>query len=130
MNLIFESPVIWSYENEVLGKDGISQIAAQFSGVAPIHNHEGSLTLTTSLIQIMGDEELNLPLSDIEQLYIGFDEVYHRNFVKNFGAFCQPLRITFSNVLTAGSIYIIADYRYGTCTATQQLFTVLQELLS
>jgi len=130
METLFESAVFWGYDYELKAKSGLNQIAAQFSGVPPIHEHSGDLLLSTGALQITGDEDLLISLSDIDQLFLGFDEIYHRNFVKNFGAFCQPLRITSSNGITESTIYLIAGYSGSSCTPTQTLFNLLQNLLS
>jgi len=130
MEILFESPVLWGYGFELESKSGLNQIAAQFSGVPPIHEHSGNLVLTTGALQITGDEDLLISLTDIDQLYLGFDEIYPRNFVKNFGAFCQPLRITSSNGISESTIYLIAGYSASSCAPTQTLFKLLQDLLS
>jgi hypothetical protein len=130
MTYLFEAGVYWIYDHELELKTGLNQIAAQFSGVPPIHEHSGNLILTEQALQIEGDVDLHLRLSDIVQLYLGFDEQYQRNFIKNLGAFCQPLRITANGGSEESCIYLIAGYNSSFCTPTQQLFTLLQDLLS
>lgn len=127
---ILEAKAFWSYEHELENKDSISQIAAQFSGIPPIHDHEGSLTLTNSYLSIIGETDLIIQLPDIDQLYLGFDDIYRRNFIKNLGLMCQPLRITYSNALKAEVIYVIADYNFVGCAMTEQLFNQIHDLLS
>lgn len=127
---ILEAQAFWSFEHELANKDSISQIAAQFSGVPPIHDHEGSLTLTTSYLSIIGETDLIIQLADIDQLYLGFDDIYRRNFIKNLGLTCQPLRITYSNASNAEVIYVIADYNFVGCAMTEQLFNQIHDLLS
>jgi hypothetical protein len=85
MNHLLKSNVIWSYNFELSSKNAIIEIASMFSGVAPIHNHEGEIILTDETLNILGDEDFLIPLSDIEQLYIGFDDVYSKHYIKNFG---------------------------------------------
>jgi hypothetical protein len=130
MEPLFEAGVYWSYDYELESKSGINQIAAQFSGIPPIHEHAGDLYVSNAGIRIEGDSELQIALTDIEQLYLGFDEIYSRNFIKNFGAFCQPLRISSSNGFTRSTIYLIAGYNFSTCSPTKNLFELLQSLLS
>ena len=129
-NKILEAQAFWSHEHELADKDSISQIAAQFSAIPPIHDHEGSLTLTTSYLSINGDTELIIQLAHIDQLYLGFDDVYRRNFIKNLGLTCQPLRITYTNGLKAEVVYIIAGYNFIGCAMTEQLFNQIHDLLS
>jgi hypothetical protein len=128
MNLL-EARVLWSYDYELESKTGINNIAAQFSGIPPIHDHEGVLCLTKSGINIQGDEDLMIPLGDIEEAYVGFDESYQRNFVKNLGLLCQPLRIVTNNGIAKRTIYLILDYNYFGCAKNLTLFDMLQEML-
>lgn len=130
MHHLLESTVLWSYDHELKLKTGLNNIAAMFSGVPPIHNHEGHLLLTEQSIIITGDSDIIISLNDIEQIYVGFDENYRRNFVKNFGAFCQPLRIKANNGISVTTIYLILDYTYFSNGKNQTLFNMLQELLS
>jgi hypothetical protein len=130
MTYLFEAGIYWIYDHELEHKTGLNQIAAQFSGVPPIHEHSGNLILTERTLQISGDVDFNLRLSDIEQIYLGFDDKYHRNFVKNLGMFCLPLRITATSGSEEICIYLIAWYNSFLCTPTQQLYNLLQELLS
>jgi hypothetical protein len=130
MQNLFEAGVYWSYDHELETKSAISQIAAQFSGVPPIHEHAGNLYLSNSGIRLEGDTDVVIGLGDIDQLYLGFDEIYKRNFIKNLGAFCQPLRISSSNGISKTNLYLIAGYNSSFCTPTQTLFNLLQELLS
>ncbi|MBB6270860.1 hypothetical protein HDF26_001287 [Pedobacter cryoconitis] len=129
MNLL-EARVLWSYDYELESKTGINNIAAQFGGVPPVHNHTGTLFLTNEGINIQGDEELIISLADIEEAYVGFDESYQRNFVKNLGLLCQPLRIVTNNNLKKRTIYLILDYNYFGCAKNLTLFDMLQEMLA
>jgi len=129
MNLL-EARVLWSYDYELESKTGINNIAAQFSGIPPIHDHEGVLYLTKSGINIQGDEDLMIPLVDIEEAYLGFDESYQRNFIKNLGLLCQPLRIVTNNGIAERTIYLILDYNYFGCAKNLTLFDMLQEMLT
>jgi hypothetical protein len=73
-----------------------------------------------------GDEDLEISLGSLEQIYLGFDEVFPRTLVKNFGLFCQPLRLTLS---TGQKLYLIIDY--SMLGAKNQLwFNGLKEMLS
>lgn len=129
-NHLLESGVLWSYEHELSLKSGLHQIAALFSGVPPIHDHEGYLVLTEDTLTITGDTNLVIALGDIEQIYVGFDAQYPRNFIKNFGLFCQPLRIKTNNGIKADTIYLITDYSFSGTSRNQQLFNLLRGLLS
>ena len=129
MNLL-EARVLWSYDYELESKTGINNIAAQFRGISPVHNHIGVLCLTNDGINIQGDEDLIISLADIEEAYVGFDESYQRNFVKNLGLLCQPLRIVINSGDEKSTIYLILDYNYFGCAKNLTLFDMLQEMLA
>jgi len=129
MNLL-EARVLWSYDYELESKTGINNITAQLRGIPPVHNHTGVLSLTNNGINIKGDEDLIISLADIEEAYVGFDESYQRNFVKNLGLLCQPLRIVTNNEDAKRTIYLILDYNYFGCAKNLTLFDMLQEMLA
>ncbi|QNK64152.1 hypothetical protein H7F33_06605 [Pedobacter sp. PAMC26386] len=129
MNLL-EARVLWSYDHELESKTGIDNIAAQFLGTPPVHNHTGMLVLTNVGITILGDEDLAIPLVEIEEAYVGFDESYQRKFVKNLGLLCQPLRIVAHHGASKRTIYLILDYNYFGCAKNLTLFDMLQEMLA
>jgi len=130
MSVLLESTILWSYDHELRLKTAVSHIGAMFSGVPPVHNHEGSLFLTNRGIHITGDQDLLIPLGDIEELYLGFDENYPVNFIKNFGAFCKPMRIKASTGFSSYAIYLILDYKYFGFCGNQALYNMLREMLS
>jgi hypothetical protein len=130
MKYLFESTVIWSSDEELKSKAVFSQFASIFSGVPPVHDHEGQLLLTENDLMLNGDANLIIPLSAIEQLFLGFDEVYKRNYVRNLGMFCQPLRITYRTSAVVNILYLISGYNLSSCEQTKQLFSLLQQILS
>jgi hypothetical protein len=130
MNLIFKTNVLWSSDYELSQKNQFDHIAAQFSGTPPIHNHQGELKLSDQNILIEGDTNLTISLSDIVQLYRGFDDLYTPNFIKNLGLFCQPLRIQYRERASFDTIYIIAGYNFFGCADGRTLFNILQDMLS
>jgi len=130
MNHHLKSNVIWSYDYELSSKDAISQIASMFSGVLPVHDHEGEIILTDETLNIFGDEDLVIRLSDIEQLYLGFDDAYPKHYIRNFGLFCQPLRITSNNGVRKTTIYLVLGYNGFNCSQTKTLFNLLQQILT
>ncbi|NRF38038.1 hypothetical protein [Pedobacter foliorum] len=130
MTLLFETNVLWSTDYELTQKNEYDHMAAQFSGIPPIHDHQGDLRLTDGNILIEGDVDLIINLSDIEQLYRGFDEFYRPNFIKNLGLFCQPVRIKYTERFSIHTIYLIAGYNFLGCTNGKALFNMLQKMLS
>ncbi len=126
MNTILSGKVIWAYSREVLERNSSKDIGFHFTGIAPFHTHTGEITLTNTTIIILGEEEINISLNDLESVYLGFDEVYTRNLVKNFGLFWQPLRL---DLQSSEKIYLIIDLTMFS-SKTQLWFDTIKEILS
>lgn len=106
--LIYEGSVYWAYDTEILAMDVSERyIGRHFSSVPPLSKHQGRIYLTSTMILIAGDEEVRIPLADISQISLDFDEVFSAASVKNFGMFWKPLRITYG---LDDIIYLIVDY--------------------
>lgn len=106
-NIILTGEVLWSYDYELLERTPLRGIASHFSGVNPFHAHQGEILLTSDRITLRDESELTISLSDLGQLYMGFDENFPRSSVKNFGLFWQPLRLTLGS---GQKLYLIIDY--------------------
>lgn len=129
MNIFLEATVLWSRDDELGTKNAYDHIGAQFSGIPPIHDHRGLLQLSDSKIWIEGDTSLIINLSAIEEVYRGFDDLYKPGFIKNFGLFCLPVRITYTEKLGSHTIYLIVGYNFFGCAAGQTLFNTLRKML-
>ncbi|RYD74654.1 MAG: hypothetical protein EOP55_14910, partial [Sphingobacteriales bacterium] len=82
-----------------------------FSFLKPLHNHEGNILLASNGLFITGDEHLELPLSNIEEVYMGFDELFPASSVKNLGMFWQPIRIkSFINHSESQTVYLVINH--------------------
>lgn len=126
MNAILTGQVLYSYQHELLERDSFADLGAHFSGIKPFHRHAGEIALSANKLFVSGDEDLQIPLASIEQIYLGFDESFPRTLVKNMGLFWQPLRLSLSN---GNALYLIIDY--SMLGANNQLwFDGLKELLS
>lgn len=126
MNTILAGKVFWSYDYEVLQRDSFNDIGALFSGINPFHRHAGEIVLTDDRIIITGEDELAIPLGNIDQIYLGFDETFPRLLVKNFGLFWQPLRL---NLKSGQKLYLIIDYNM-LGAKNHYWFNTLKEMLS
>jgi hypothetical protein len=126
MKPLLAGKVLWSYDYEVLQRDSLNNVGAHFSGVAPFHKHAGEIALTEDKILIRGDEDFQISLGMLDQIYLGFDKTFPRTLVKNFGLFWQPLRLS----LTSGQhLYLIIDYNL--LGAKNQLwFSKLKDMLA
>ena len=126
MRPILAGNVLYTYDHELIQRSTLADVSAHFSGINPFHTHAGTITLTANTILIEGDEDLEIPLGTLEQIYLGFDEAFPRTLVKNMGLFWQPLRLSLSN---GKNLYLIIDYNM--LGAKNQLwFDGLKEMLS
>jgi hypothetical protein len=109
MKPIASGKVFWSYDYELAQRNPATDYVKHFSGMKPFHYHEADITLTTDRIAIRGDLHLDIPVHSLDQLYLGFDDLFPRSLSKNFGLFWQPLRITLAN---RERLYLIIDYNF------------------
>jgi hypothetical protein len=129
MESLLTGNVFWSYDFELSEHEPARHLLAHVSGVLPVHSHQGEIILTGAGLTIVGDVNLHINNNEFDQLYLGFDEVFTRAMVKNFGLFWQPLRITFNKGYHRKTIYLIIDYNMF--NAKNKLwFNTLQEMLS
>ncbi|WP_158799921.1 hypothetical protein [Pedobacter sp. L105] len=125
--LIYQGNVYWAHAEEIEAM-GISEkyIGRQFSFAPPLSRHKGQIYLFSNYILLEADEEVVIPLKDITQLYIGFDDVFTAASVKTFGMLWRPLRIIYGENL---AVYLIIDYNYFTSN-NSNFFTLVQDMLS
>lgn len=124
----------WSYDHELAEISSSRKIlAGMVSGVQALQHHQGNIALSTTALIIEGindDEDLIIPLSNMKQLYIGFDDLFPVTAVKSLGILWQPLRIEY--YVTASEtkrIYLIIDFN-GVYTHDKEWFNTLTEMLS
>ncbi|RNL50129.1 hypothetical protein [Pedobacter jejuensis] len=129
---MLEGNVLWSYDHELTeGRNSgwIKKFAGMFSFLKPLHNHEGNILLASNGIYITGDEELEVPLSHIEEVYMGFDDLFPASSAKNFGTFWQPIRIkSIISHSESQTIYMVVNYT-GIFSANKTWFNTLISLL-
>ena len=129
MENLLSGKILWSYDFEISQRDWLTNIALLFSGTPPFHAHEGDVLLTASGLLITGDRELHIPIHELTQLSIGFDDIFSRTLAKNGGVFWQPFRISFNEGNSTQTIYTIIDYN-GFVTRNQVWFDALKRLLA
>lgn len=123
---ILEGQVYWGYDHELEQKKGwLRNVMGLFSFAPPMHQHAGMAVLTKNDLVFLGEEELTIPLRSIEEVYLGFDEIFPASTVKNLGLFWQPLRIKFND---SKVVYMVVDYN-GLRTNDQMWFDTLNNIL-
>jgi hypothetical protein len=122
--------VLWSYIDEVAESGLKDEIRALFSLIKPLHHHEGEIKLTYNDLIINGDISLSIPLGNLNQIYLGFDDVFKSTYVKNAGMIWQPLRVSYRDSGSMNTIYLIIDYSFIGTAKDQQWFDALREALS
>jgi hypothetical protein len=123
----------WSYDHEMAEiSPGRKILAGMVSGVQALQHHHGNIALSTTALIIEGindDEDLTIPLSNMRQLYIGFDDLFPITAVKSLGMLWQPLRIEYYiSAFETKRIYLIIDFN-GVYTHDKEWFNTLTELL-
>jgi hypothetical protein len=124
----------WSYDHEMAEISPSRKIlAGMVTGATALPQHYGNIALSNTAVIIEGiedDEDLNIPLSNIKQLYLGFDDLFPVTAVKSMGMLWQPLRIEyFISAFETSCIYLVIDFN-GVYTHDKEWFKILTELLS
>lgn len=123
---ILEGNVYWGYDYELDQQKGwLKNVMGLFSFAPPLHQHNGLAVLTTSELFFLGEEELKISIRSIEEIYLGFDEIFPASSVKNLGLFWQPLRIKYNDTQV---IYMVLDYN-GLSANNQIWFDTLKGML-
>ncbi|TRW22708.1 hypothetical protein FMM05_15730 [Flavobacterium zepuense] len=125
MATLLQGSIFWSYDFEVANRNRSTDFGYQFSGTGPFYTHCGTIVLKDGALSISGDVNIDMPLGDIIQLYLGFDEIYTPLLAKNFGLFWKPLRIK-TNYST---LYIIIDYNF-LFSKNKKWYNTIVQLLS
>lgn len=133
-NFLLQGNVMWSYEEEIASLNSTDKMVSGLTGIGgPLHHHNGHIALTDEVLIIQDANEdggLTIPLSNITQLYLGFDDVYTNYSVKNFGLFWQPLRLEFTSTnYQPEKVYLVIDYAL-LYTKNQKWYNALTSILA
>lgn len=133
-DFILQGEVMWSYDYEMTEYTTGQKLMTGLSGIGgPLHHHKGYIALTGEQILIEGQDggdDLIIPLLSINELYLGYDDIYTSYAVKNAGLFWQPLRLEyFNNHSQASKIYLIIDYNLGFYTHNKKWYESLTSML-
>jgi hypothetical protein len=122
--------VLWVFDHDFPNFSMLAKVGILFSGVNPLHTGAGTISLTPDQLKLISaDCELIIPLKDITQIYMGFDEVYKAMYVKSLGTFWQPLRIIYTQDEETMVIYLVIDLDYLS-SSNAAWFELLKEMLS
>lgn len=122
--------VRWCYDNELAARDQRNDLVMLTTGMFPYLLHKGKLILDENDITLIDnrDEAIEkINFSQIETVYLGYDELYPRRLSKNFGTFWSPLRLTMKD---HSQIYLIIFDRLGLLVKNRYWFETLKESLS
>jgi hypothetical protein len=130
---LLQGSVKWSYDYELSNvSDDYKRINGMMSFSPPLHHHEGNIALTESGLIIEGnndDLDLDIKLSAIMQIYLGFDEHFTASSIRSRGILWQPLRIQYSNSgMQSEFIYLVIDFN-GLYTRNKKWYNAIIELL-
>src|SRR5438093_13476040 len=82
MQILQIGKVMWSYDYEIAALTLIDEAGALFSLTPPPHHREGEIILTPTSLVIDGYNYLNISLNKLEQVYLGFDDIYKMSLVR------------------------------------------------
>jgi len=129
MQILQIGKALWSFDYEIAALTLVDEAGALFSFTPPPHHREGEIILTSDSLVIDGYNYLNIPLNRLEQVYLGFDDIYKRSLVRNNGMFWQPLRLRYKEGDDTNIIYLIVDHRFFG-TKNQLWFDTLKQMLA
>jgi hypothetical protein len=129
MDVILKGKLLWSYEYEINDRDRGRDYLAHLTGVLPFHMHQGEIILSKQGLQVLGDINLSINASELDNIYLGFDEIFVPTLVKNFGLLWQPLRIGFTQGGRHCSVYLIIDFNFFT-TKNKLWYETIAEVFS
>jgi len=129
MQILQIGKAMWSYDHEIAACTLIDAAGGLFALTPPPHHREGEIILTTGTLVIDGYNYLDIPLNQLEQVYLGFDDVYKRSLIKNNGTFWQPLRLRYKVADGHNTIYLMIDNSFFG-TKNQLWFDTLKQLLA
>lgn len=123
-------PVRWCYDYELASRDQNNDLLMLTTGMFPYLLHKGNVLLTDKglvLTTRYGKIKEDIAFSQMDKVYLGYDDLYPPRLSKNFGSFWSPLRLT----LTGGmKIYLIVFGYFGIMIRNKQWFEDLKALLS
>jgi hypothetical protein len=132
-NFLLQGTVKWSYDHEMAAFSQTRKIVAGMTGLtSSLYSHEGLIALSRAELIIEGinnDEDLTIPLGNMKQIYLGFDELFPMIAVKSLGMLWQPLRIEYYiSSFQTQFIYLVINFN-GVFTHDKEWFNALTELL-
>lgn len=111
-------------------------LSAHYSFGSPLHRYDGELTLGKEQLQYIGIDTKNnnaeytliIYKYQIEQLYHGFDEIFHMRETRGLGFDWKPIRIKIINDGVEENLYFITYLQGG--YNTEEWFNILKTWLS
>lgn len=129
---ILEGNVLWSFDHELENKNNagfIRKLLSLFPFFKSKHKHQGEILLASNGIFISGDEQLELPLTHIKEVYMGFDDLFPATAINSLALFWQPIRIrSIINRHQTQTVYMVIN-RNGFFSDNQTWFNALITLL-
>jgi len=126
-NTIYEGTAHWAYGTDIIGMEASEGYTGRhFSSVPPLSKYQGKIFLTERAIRIDGDGGVMIPIADIKDLYMGFDDVFPAASVNSLGMFWKPLRIKYG---PDTNIYLIVDYSLM-ISNNNRFYELLRKLLA
>lgn len=134
--MIAQASALWTFEEDIINRSWQDWIAAHLSFGKPLHRFEGTLSLYTNTLELIGQDKntkdgfsLEIYKQEIEQLYLGFDEAFDVSETRTLGLTWLPLRLMFTKDQQTRKLYLIINYSFGK-TDNKEYFEFLKQWVS
>ena len=118
--MIFESSALLSFSEDIQNRSFTDWIKAHISFMYPLHAYNGRVRIEGNMFMFSGAErktgndfQLNIFRNEIEELYLGYDNVFTVFETRNLGFGWKPIRITFTRNQRTLRLYLIVNYSLG-----------------
>ena len=123
-----------AFEEDIKERSFIDWVEAHTTGFKPLHRYEGVFEITSDSIIFDGVDKksgerlhLEIPFSDILDVFYGFDEVF-KGREERAWPWNKPLRITFRSGDEIKRIYLFVNFHYETAIRTSDNKEVYDKL--
>jgi hypothetical protein len=117
MDEIKKDSALMAYREDLEDRGFLDRIKVHLTYEKPVHRYEGTIILYSNKllysakdIQTEKDHFLEISREDVQEIHIGFDDIYKIGEDRLMGAGFQPVRITFLNQGLEKTAYFIMEF--------------------
>jgi len=119
--------VRWCYDHELAngGCLNVHSVSASRSFLHYLHIGEIEIKNNHITLRALDETSDSIPVSEIADIYRGYDDLFTSALTRPYGAFWSPLRFTYGQ---GRRIYLIIGYSI-LWTKNKQWYTIIKDLL-